>query len=38
MPAAHYAKRLTMIDFQLGDAQHHLDRFIGVANGGGHDS
>ncbi|MEO7402877.1 MAG: acyl-CoA dehydrogenase [Burkholderiales bacterium] len=38
MPAAHYAKRLTMIDFQLGDSQHHLDRFIGVANGVGHDS
>jgi len=29
MPASHYAKRLTMIDFWLGDAQHHLDRYIG---------
>jgi alkylation response protein AidB-like acyl-CoA dehydrogenase len=24
----HYAKRLTMIDHQLGDADHHLERFI----------
>jgi alkylation response protein AidB-like acyl-CoA dehydrogenase len=28
MAASHYAKRLTMIDFQLGDAEAHLDRFI----------
>ena len=28
MPASHYGKRLTMIDFQLGDAEYHLDRFI----------
>jgi alkylation response protein AidB-like acyl-CoA dehydrogenase len=28
LAASHYAKRLTMIDFQLGDAEHHLDRFI----------
>jgi len=27
MPASHYAKRLTMIDFWLGDTAHHLDRF-----------
>ena len=27
LPAAHYAKRLTMIDFILGDAAHHLARF-----------
>jgi alkylation response protein AidB-like acyl-CoA dehydrogenase len=27
LPAAHYAKRLTMIDFWLGDAEHHLERF-----------
>ncbi|NBT39972.1 MAG: pimeloyl-CoA dehydrogenase small subunit [Alphaproteobacteria bacterium] len=25
---AHYAKRLVMIDHQLGDSDHHLDRFI----------
>lgn len=31
LAAAHYAKRLTMIDFWLGDADTHLDRFI--ANG-----
>ena len=30
LPASHYAKRLTMIDFQLGDSEHHLDRFIAV--------
>ena len=28
MPASHYAKRLTMIDFMLGDAEYHLDRMI----------
>ena len=28
LPAAHYAKRLTMIDFWLGDAEHHLERFV----------
>ncbi len=28
LPASHYAKRLVMIDFQLGDASHHLERFI----------
>jgi alkylation response protein AidB-like acyl-CoA dehydrogenase len=25
-PASHYAKRLVMIDHQLGDADHHLQR------------
>ena len=25
--ASHYAKRLTMIDFWLGDTEHHLERF-----------
>jgi len=28
LPAAHYFKRLTMIDLTLGDAEHHLERFI----------
>jgi len=28
LPASHYAKRLVMIDFQLGDASYHLERFI----------
>jgi alkylation response protein AidB-like acyl-CoA dehydrogenase len=28
LPASHYAKRLVMIDFQLGDASHHIDRFL----------
>ena len=31
LPASHYAKRLVMIDFQLGDASHHLDRFLADA-------
>jgi len=31
LPAAHYAKRLTMIDFWLGDAEHHLERFSRAA-------
>ncbi len=30
LPASHYAKRLTMIDFQLGDADFHVDRFIAL--------
>ena len=29
--ASHYAKRLTMIDFWLGDAEHHLARFARAA-------
>jgi alkylation response protein AidB-like acyl-CoA dehydrogenase len=28
LPLAHYAKRLTMIGHQLGDEDHHLDRFV----------
>jgi len=28
LPLAHYAKRLVMIDHQLGDEDHHLDRFV----------
>ena len=28
LAASHYAKRLVMIDFWLGDSEHHLDRFI----------
>ncbi len=28
LPASHYAKRLAMLDFWLGDAEHHLDRYI----------
>ncbi|MAW13014.1 MAG: pimeloyl-CoA dehydrogenase small subunit [Alphaproteobacteria bacterium TMED150] len=28
---AHYAKRLIMIDHQLGDADHHLDRFVALS-------
>ncbi len=36
LPAAHYFKRLTMIELALGDADHHLRRFIaqpGFADG-----
>lgn len=28
LPAAHYFKRLAMIDLSLGDAEHHLERFM----------
>jgi alkylation response protein AidB-like acyl-CoA dehydrogenase len=28
LPAAHYFKRLTMIELTLGDVDHHLERFI----------
>ncbi|MBW9103891.1 acyl-CoA dehydrogenase family protein [Paraburkholderia phenoliruptrix] len=28
LPLAHYAKRLIMIDHQLGDEDHHLERFV----------
>ncbi len=28
LPAAHYFKRLAMIEITLGDADHHLERFI----------
>ena len=31
LAAAHYAKHLTLLDFTLGDAEHHLDRFIASA-------
>ena len=31
LPASHYAKRLTMIDFWLGDTEHHIGRFGRVA-------
>ena len=30
LPLAHYAKRLVMIDHQLGDEDHHLQRFISL--------
>jgi hypothetical protein len=28
LPLAHHAKRLVLIDHQLGDEDHHLARFI----------
>ena len=31
LAASHYAKRLTMIDFVLGDSAHHLSRFEAAA-------
>jgi len=31
LPLAHYAKRLVMIDHQLGDEDHHLQRYIALA-------
>lgn len=30
LPLSHFAKRLTMIGHQLGDEDHHLDRFIAL--------
>ncbi|OAJ58736.1 pimeloyl-CoA dehydrogenase small subunit [Paraburkholderia ginsengiterrae] len=30
LPLAHYAKRLVMIDHQLGDEDHHLERFAAL--------
>lgn len=30
LPLSHYAKRLTMIDHQLGDEDHHLQRYIAL--------
>lgn len=30
---AHYAKRLVMIDHQLGDTDHHTERFIALTDG-----
>lgn len=31
LPLSHYAKRLVMIDHQLGDEDHHLERFISLS-------
>jgi len=31
LPASHYAKRLTMIDFHLGDADFHVERLVAEA-------
>jgi alkylation response protein AidB-like acyl-CoA dehydrogenase len=31
LPLAHYAKRLIMIDHQLGDEDHHLQRYIALS-------
>jgi hypothetical protein len=32
VPVAHYAKRLVMIDHQLGDQDYHLQRYIALAD------
>jgi hypothetical protein len=32
LPMPHYAKRLVMIDHQLGDEDHHLARFMNLGN------
>lgn len=32
LPLAHYAKRLVMIDHQLGDSDHHLQRYIALGH------
>ena len=33
LPLAHYAKRLVMIDHQLGDEDHHLERYAALGQG-----
>lgn len=33
LPLAHYAKRLVMIDHQLGDTDFHLQRYMALGNG-----
>jgi len=33
LPLAHYAKRLVMIDHQLGDEDYHLERYIAFGQG-----
>ena len=33
LPLAHFAKRLVMIDHQLGDEDHHLERYIALGRG-----
>ncbi|MFT3816094.1 MAG: acyl-CoA dehydrogenase family protein [Rubrivivax sp.] len=34
LPLTHHAKRLVMIDHQLGDGDHHLERYIALGKGG----
>lgn len=36
LPMAHFAKRLVMIDHQLGDEDHHLERYIALGRTPGH--
>ena len=33
LPLAHYAKRLVLIDHQLGDEDHHLERYVALGRG-----
>ncbi len=33
LPASHYVKRLTMIDFHLGDTDFHVERLVAAARG-----
>ena len=35
LPLGHYAKRLILIDHELGDADHHLGRYIGLSQAAG---
>jgi len=37
LPLAHYAKRLVMIDHQLGDEDHHLERYIALGRSSGNE-
>jgi len=31
LPLSHYAKRLALLNFQLGDEDHHLGRYVDTA-------
>ncbi|XAH25265.1 acyl-CoA dehydrogenase family protein [Xylophilus sp. GW821-FHT01B05] len=38
LPLPHYAKRLVMIDHQLGDEDHHLQRYIALGQASGQET
>ncbi len=34
LPLSHYAKRLVRVDHELGDEDHHLERFAALCRAG----
>jgi hypothetical protein len=32
LPLSHYAKRLTMLTLELGDDDHHLERYVALGS------